>query len=203
VVALIGAPAEWFAARPAVRDAAHPGPLTAAFFGLYTPLQGAVTIGAALPMLGDEVAVTMVGRGQDLDETRTVAEGARHVTWHDWVEPEELPALVAAHDVCIGIVGTTAKAAAVVPNKVFQGAAAGCAIVTSDTRPQRDLLGDAAVLVPAGDPGALAKALLSLAQDRERLAELRARATRLADERFTGAAIVVPLRAALAKSNGG
>ena len=198
VVALIGAPAEWFAARPATHDSAHAGPMSAAFFGLYTPLQGAVTIGAALPLLGDDVAVTMVGRGQDLAATRAAADGARHVRWHDWVEPEELPALVAAHDVCIGIVGTTPKGAAVVPNKVFQGAAAGCAIVTSDTRPQRDLLGDAAVLIPAGDAGALAKALLDMAHDRARLAELRARAAGLADASFTGAAIVTPLRQRLA-----
>ena len=53
-----------------------------------------------------------------------------------------------------------------VPNKVFQGAAAGCAVVTSDTAPQRRVLGDAAVLVPPGDPAALAEALRSLAADR-------------------------------------
>lgn len=203
VVALIGAPSEWFAVRPPSHDAAHDGPMTAAFFGLYTPLQGAVTIGAALPLVGDDVAVTMVGRGQDLEATRAAAEGARHVTWHDWVEPEDLPALVAAHDVCIGIVGTTPKGAAVVPNKVFQGAAAGCAVVTSDTRPQRDLLGDAAVLVPAGDAAALAKALLDLSHDRERLAEMRRRAATLADSAFSGAAVVEPLRAALAKGKSG
>ena len=70
-----------------------------------------------------------------------------------------LPALVAGHDVCLGIFGTGDKALRVVPNKVFQGAAAGCAIVTSDTAPQRRALGDAAVLVPPGDPEALAAAL--------------------------------------------
>ena len=43
----------------------------------------------------------------------------------------DLPALVAGHDVCLGIFGTGDKALRVVPNKVFQGAAAGCAIVTS------------------------------------------------------------------------
>ena len=47
------------------------------------------------------------------------------------------PALVAEHDVCLGIFGTGPKALRVVPNKVFQGAAAGCAVVTSDTAPQR------------------------------------------------------------------
>jgi glycosyltransferase involved in cell wall biosynthesis len=44
---------------------------------------------------------------------------------------------------------------------VFQGAAAGCAIVTSDIPPQRRALGDAALLVPPGDPAALAAALIA------------------------------------------
>ena len=58
------------------------------------------------------------------------------------------------HDVCLGIFGTGPKARRVVPNKVFQGAAAGAAIVTSDTPPQRRLLGDAAVFVAPGDSAA-------------------------------------------------
>ena len=96
----------------------------------------------------------------------------------------DLPALVAGHDVCLGIFGTGDKALRVVPNKVFQGAAAGCAIVTSDTAPQRRALGDAAVLVPPGDPEALAAALRRLADDRADLARLRRQARGLARQPF-------------------
>ena len=49
--------------------------------------------------------------------------------------------------------GPRAKALDVVPTKVYQGAAAGCVVVTSDTHPQRAALGEAAVLVPPGDAG--------------------------------------------------
>ncbi len=110
--------------------------------------------------------------------------------WLDWVPAAELPALVAAHDVCLGIFGTGDKALRVVPNKVFQGAAAGCAVITSDTAPQRRVLGDAAVLVPPGDPAALADALLRLADDREALLKLRHAARQLAAERFTPEQVV-------------
>ena len=72
-----------------------------------------------------------------------------------------------------------------VPNKVFQGAAAGCAIVTSDTAPQRRVLGDAAILVPPGDADALAAALLRLAADHAARDELRRRARELAGQRFS------------------
>lgn len=215
VVVEVGAPVEWFSPPMArfedpgdrnrgggKRDDAEPAeamaPLRVVFFGLFTPLQGTPVIARAISALGDEpVEVTMIGSGQDYDEARQNAAGNARVSWRDWVEPADLPALVARHDVCLGIFGTGAKAARVVPNKVFQGAAAGCALVTSDTPPQRRLLGEAAVLVPPGDSGALAAELRSLAHDRHRLARLRAAARALAGERFTPAAVVSPLHARL------
>jgi SAM-dependent methyltransferase len=114
------------------------------------------------------------------------------------VPAADLPGLVASHDVCLGIFGTGDKALRVVPNKVFQGAAAGCAIVTSDSAPQRRTLGAAAVLVPPGDPEALAAALLRLAGDRADLARLRRAAHDLAQQRFAPGQVVGPLVCKLA-----
>ena len=145
----------------------------------------------------------MIGRGQDEAETKRAAAGNQSVRWLDWVPAAELPALVAAHDVCLGIFGTGDKALRVVPNKVFQGAAAGCAVITSDTAPQRRVLGDAAVLVPPGDPAALADALLRLADDREALLKLRHAARQLAAERFTPEQVVGPLTDRLLRPHAG
>jgi glycosyltransferase involved in cell wall biosynthesis len=193
VVVPVGAPAVWNEAAAAAAPAAD-GPLRVVFYGLYTPLQGAPVIGAALGKLaGAPVEVTMIGGGQEAAETRAAAAGSKSVRWLDWVPAAELPAVVAAHDVCLGIFGTGAKALRVVPNKVFQGAAAGCAVVTSDTAPQRRMLGEAAVLVPPGDAGALADALLSLASDRSALAARRRAARELAGRRFTPGQVVAPL----------
>jgi glycosyltransferase involved in cell wall biosynthesis len=193
LVVAVGAPEAWEISRSRSCD----GPLRAIFFGLFTPLQGAVTIAAAGALLDPSVvALTLVGRGQDLDAARRAARGAA-VTWIEWVDSSELPAMVADHDVCLGIVGTTPKALRVVPNKVFQGAAAGCAVVTSDTPPQRRLLGDAAVYVHPGDAPGLAAALTALAADRARCADLGAAAASLAAAAFTPLAVTVPLAAAL------
>lgn len=193
LVVLVGAPAPWHAA--AVEPSADSSkPLTVVFYGLYTPLQGTPVIGEALGRLaGAPVEVTMIGRGQDEAETKRAAAANHSVRWLDWVPAAELPALVASHDVCLGIFGTGDKALRVVPNKVFQGAAAGCAVITSDTAPQRRVLGDSAVLVPPGDPEALASALLRLANDRETLLKLRHAARQLAAERFTPEQVVAPL----------
>ncbi len=196
LVVPVGAPEPWFQAAAAAPEpsADSGGPLKVVFYGLYTPLQGTPVIGAALGRIaGAPVEVTMVGRGQDEAETREAAAANEAVRWLDWVPSAELPALVAAHDVCLGIFGTGDKALRVVPNKVFQGAAAGCAVVTSDTAPQRRVLGDAAVLVPPGDAAALADALLRLADDREALLKLRHAARQLAAGQFTPEQVVRPL----------
>jgi glycosyltransferase involved in cell wall biosynthesis len=202
LVVPVGAPDPWFAAaaeRAAAAPAAAgetgmPEPLRVVFYGLYTPLQGTPVIGAALGQVaGAPIEITMIGAGQDETATRTAAAGNTAVRWLPWVPSAELPALVAGHDVCLGIFGTGEKALRVVPNKVFQGAAAGCAIVTSDTAPQRRTLGQSAVLVPPGDAAALAQALLELAGDRVRLAGLRAAAAALAGRSFAPGQIVAPL----------
>ena len=209
VVVNVGAPTPWFEAAQGHEAAQEPSdtassttgsePLKVVFYGLYTPLQGTPVIGEALGRIaGAPIEVTMIGRGQDEAETKRAAAANQSVRWLDWVPAAELPALVASHDVCLGIFGTGDKALRVVPNKVFQGAAAGCAVVTSDTAPQRRVLGtvpqdSGAVLVPPGDPAALADALLHLANDREALLKLRHAARHLAAERFTPKQVVGPL----------
>jgi glycosyltransferase involved in cell wall biosynthesis len=194
VVVAVGAPASWLRAG-ARRTELVPGPLEVVFFGLFTPLQGAEVIGAALAGLADrpDIRVTMIGDGQQHDRARELAAANASVRWVDWVAAAELPDLVAAADVCLGIFGTGAKARRVVPNKVYQGAAVGAAIVTSDTAPQRRCLGAAARYVPAGDPDALAAALRQLADDRAEVARLGAVARALALESFTAGAVVSPL----------
>lgn len=175
-------------------EAKNDQPLRVVFFGLYTPLQGAPSIGRALALLTEEaVEVLMLGSGQDLAETRRLASGNSQVSWQEWVSPAALPTVVAERDVCLGIFGTSPKALRVVPNKVFQGAAAGCALVTSDTPPQRRLLRDAALFVAPGNPEALADALRELARDRVRLARFRAAARALALESFTPARVTSDL----------
>ena len=198
VVAAVGAPPDWYAVRGS-GTVDRGGPLRAVFFGQYTPLQGAPTIAAALARLPhDLVTGTMIGTGQELGAARAAA-GDADIDWRGWVEPEALPSIVASYDVCLGVFGAGPKALRVVPNKVFQGAAAGCAIVTSDTAPQRRLLGAAAVYTPPGDAGGLADALLELARDRGKVARLRTAAGELADRAFTPAAVVEELWARLSK----
>lgn len=163
----VGADVSWFAASDA-KEHTHASDqsegLSVVFFGLYTPLQGAPVIGAALRELhrrGTKVTATMIGTGQERSLTEA-ASGDAPVTWIDWLDANQLPSVVARHDVCLGIFGVGPKARRVVPNKAYQGAAAGCIVVTSDTGPQRRAL-PVARFVPAGDQAALADLLEALA----------------------------------------
>jgi glycosyltransferase involved in cell wall biosynthesis len=81
----------------------------------------------------------------------------------------------------------------VIPNKAFQALASAAPLVTADTPAARELLvdGESALLVPAGDPQALATAVRTLAADQElsRRIAARGRATyeRRASETVLGA----------------
>lgn len=190
VVVAVGATDQWFdQVAPARRL-----PLKVCFVGLYTPLQGAPVIGAAIRELADDdrIEFTMVGAGQELAATRAAAQGGR-VRWIDWVPGEQLPALVASHDVGLGIFGTSPKAWRVVPNKVYQSIAAGNVVVTSDTPVQRRLLGDLVQYVPPGDPNALAAALRTLAAELAEGPDVPSFPSRADVDRFRPAAVVAPL----------
>jgi glycosyltransferase involved in cell wall biosynthesis len=193
VVVPVGASRKWFS-PPQPRDGTSLGVI---FYGLFTPAQGAPIIGEAIRLLSAEagrIRFTLVGRGQDFLATHQAAAANAGVTWVDWVPPEALPALVARHEVCLGIFGTGPKSMRVVPHKVYQGAAAGCAIVTSDTPPQRRALADAAVFLPPGSAQALAEALRGLLEEPARLERLRLASYRRAEEAFRPAVVVTPLR---------
>jgi glycosyltransferase involved in cell wall biosynthesis len=111
-----------------------------------------------------ELSFRVVGSGQ-LEPL--LEERPDNVEWVPWVEYRELRHEHARAGVALGIFGTSSKAARVIPNKAFQALACGTPLVTADTPAARELLTDGkdAVLVPPGDPAALADALRRLATD--------------------------------------
>ncbi|MGZ4379813.1 MAG: glycosyltransferase [Gaiellaceae bacterium] len=135
------------------------------FVGKLIPLHGLETILAAA-RLAPELPIRVVGSGQ-LEPL--LADRPANVEWVRWVDYDRLPAELHAAAAALGIFGTSAKAARVIPNKAFQALACGTPLVTADTPAARELLadGESALLVPAGDPTALAAALRRLAAEPE------------------------------------
>jgi glycosyltransferase involved in cell wall biosynthesis len=142
-----------------------PPDFTALFVGKLIPLHGLETVLAAA-RLAPELRFRVVGSGQ-LD--RLLDDRPRNVQHVPWIEYERLPHELHRASCALGIFGTSAKAARVIPNKVFQALACATPVVTADTPAARELLRDreSALLVTPGDPQALAAVLRKLAADRE------------------------------------
>lgn len=138
-------------------------PFSALFIGKLIPLHGLETILAAA-RLAPEIPFRIVGSGQLATLLGDLPPSVEHVPW---IEYEDLPAAIRPAGCALGVFGTSEKAARVIPNKAFQALACGTPLVTADTPAAREMLtaGVDAVLVPAGDPGALAAALRELASD--------------------------------------
>jgi glycosyltransferase involved in cell wall biosynthesis len=200
VVVPVGATAAWHQAGRS--STPSKGALTVVFVGLFTPLQGAEIIAAAAVQALEEAELefTFVGTGQDLQAAKSIlGSTAEGVTWLDWVPPEDLPSFVAAFDVSLGIFGTSPKARRVVPNKVYQGLAAGTVVITSDTPPQRRLKSQHELpqlrLVPPGDSTALGNELVELAREKCRSGVIAQ--ARPVDDQLSPAWAIAPLAARL------
>jgi glycosyltransferase involved in cell wall biosynthesis len=158
----VGVEAEYFApASP--RAAAEAGrPLRVLFYGQFIPLHGIPTIVEAARLLaGESVDWILVGRGQEAPRIRQMLleQPLPRVQWIEWVEYSRLQQLIGEADICLGIFGTSAKAASVIPNKVFQILAAGRPLITRDSAAIRELVQPTpgwVDLVPPGCPAALA-----------------------------------------------
>ncbi len=140
-------------------------PFTAFFVGKLIPLHGLETILAAA-RAAPGLRFRIVGSGQ----LESLVRGRpKNVEWLPWVDYELLPAELHRAGCALGIFGTSDKAQRVIPNKAFQALACGTPLVTANTPAARELLvhEQSALLVPPGDPGALATALLKLQSDAE------------------------------------
>lgn len=148
------------------------------FYGTYLPLHGVDTIVEAASLLrGSPVRFTLVGVGQTFAAVKERAERLPKglLDLRPPTPVEELPGLIAAADVVLGVFGKTPKAEMVVPNKLFQALAVGRPVVTADTSAVRELFQSGVHLlsVPPGDAAALAAAITRLRGDaplRRRLA---------------------------------
>ena len=96
-------------------------PFHALFVGKLIPLHGLETILAAAA-LAPEIPFRIVGSGQ-LEPL--LADRPANVEWVPWVEYDDLPGEIQSAGCALGIFGTGAKAARVIPNKAFQAIACG------------------------------------------------------------------------------
>lgn len=140
-------------------------PFRVLFVGKLIPLHGVETILEAA-RLAPEVEVRVVGSGQ---LNGTMDGRPPNVEWVEWIEYDDLPREYWGAGCALGIFGTSDKARRVIPNKAYHALACGAPLITADTPAARELLSDGenALLVPPGDPSALAEAMRRVAADPE------------------------------------
>ncbi|MBM3265565.1 MAG: glycosyltransferase family 4 protein [candidate division Zixibacteria bacterium] len=151
------------------------GPFRVGFLGKFTPLHGLEVMLQTAALLRDETGIEFhfVGSGQLSDEIHASARrlDLPNVRFQDWIGYEKIPVFMADMDVCLGIFGVSAKAARVIPGKVFLSLSLGKPVITADTPAIHELLtdGESVLLCEAGSPEALRDAVLRARGDRERL----------------------------------
>lgn len=171
----VGVETQYFQAQPVVAAdvptrASHP-PLRVLFYGQFIPLHGIETIVQAAHLARDEpIEWQLIGTGQEANriEALLAAQPLPKLRWDTWVDYPQLHQHIAAADVCLGIFGTSEKAASVIPNKVFQIVAMGRPLITRDSLAIREMLNHAPPcvnLIPAADADALATALRALERE--------------------------------------
>lgn len=184
---LVGAEEMFFAVGPPP----VPEPVRILYVGGFLPLHGIGTILDAAARL-ERMAlpayeIVLAGRGIESESARAFVqrEGLRRVRFTGGTPYAQAPSLFESAHVSLGAFGAGPKTDRVIPHKLWQGLAAGRAVVTGDTAGTREVFRDHEHLrlVPCGDGGALAAALADLVRDgaaRDRLGEAgraRARAT--------------------------
>ncbi len=188
IVVPVGASKEWFSAS-VEKGERQATPLRVVFYGSYIPLHGVEVIVRAAALVADlPLRFELIGGGQEYGRVRELVEalGVANVAFEERVPLQELVERVRAADICLGIFGSTPKAERVIPNKVYECAALGKPIITTNTPAIREVFTpDESIALCEASPEALSEALRALAADKAMRTRLGARARVLMERGYT------------------
>lgn len=171
-----------------VRLGVGPGETLVLYAGAHGISHGLTSVAdAAAKLDGEPVHFAFVGEGaakrQLLERVRDL--GLTNVTTLPGVPYAEMPALLAAADICLVPLRDVPLFAAFIPSKLFECLGAGCAVVGAVRGEAAGILRRAeAVVVEPEDPAALAEALRQLAADPARRRAMGERGRRYVGEHF-------------------
>ena len=132
------------------------------YHGAYLPLHGTEVIVEAARMTQDlPIQWDFLGWGAYKASTEAKAAGLKNVRFLDKVPYVKVPEVIAAHDIVLGVFGTTAKASRVIGNKVYECMACGRPTINEFCTGYPPEAKDCKAIkfIPAGDPAALVKAV--------------------------------------------
>ncbi len=178
------------ARSPTARASLGAGPkeILVLYVGAHGISHGLTAVADAAALLQDEpVRFAFVGEGAAKTELErhVAALGLRNTTLLPGVPRDEVPALLAAADICLVPLRDVPLFATFIPSKLFEYLGAGRAVVGSVAGEPAEILRAAgAVVVPPEDPSALAAAIRSLASNPEQRAAMGTRGRRYVAEHY-------------------
>jgi glycosyltransferase involved in cell wall biosynthesis len=138
------------------------------YLGAHGVAQGLDALVPAAQASGRDVTFLFVGEGAEKERVVAAARASRgDVRFLDGVPRERVASLYAAADVCLVSLRPTPLMEAFLPSKAFEAFGAGRPVIAAVAGEAKTLLeaGPGAVVVPPGDPKALAAAIVRLATD--------------------------------------
>lgn len=142
------------------------------FHGTFIPLHGIEYIIDTAKLLEDDpdIIFEIIGDGQErkgIEEKIAAVGGGKNIRLFPRMSYEELATSIVRADICLGIFGTTSKAAIVIPNKVFEALASQRALITMKSEAIKELAldGHNMLLCNPGDPRDIAHKIILLKQD--------------------------------------
>lgn len=154
--------------RPQAAEPPAGGPFRVLYHGAYLPLHGTEYIVEAARLTeGEGIQWDFLGWGAYKAATEAKAAGISNIRFLDKVPYVDVPKVICAHDVVLGVFGTTEKASRVIGNKVYECMA--CARPTINEfctgYPPEAKDCRAITFVPPGDAKAIADAVRAYRDD--------------------------------------
>jgi glycosyltransferase involved in cell wall biosynthesis len=142
------------------------------YAGTHGISQGLTSVAdAAARLTGEQIRFAFVGEGADKERLRRRVDdlGLRNVTMVPGVPHEQVPALLAAADICLVPLRDVPLFSSFIPSKMFEYLAAGKPVVGALAGEAAQILREAgAWVVPPADSEALAAAIRTLAAEPQR-----------------------------------
>jgi glycosyltransferase involved in cell wall biosynthesis len=180
-------------ARLRARLGAGPADCLVLYAGTHGISQGLTSVAdAAAGLPGEEIRFAFVGDGADKQRLlRRVTElGLRNVTLLPGIPHEQVPALLAAADICLVPLRDVPLFSSFIPSKMFEYLAAGKPVVGAVAGEAAQILREAgALVVPPADSAALSAAIQTLAAEPRRRQAMGRRGRCYVEKYFDRAAL--------------
>lgn len=179
IVVLVGAEDLFYFCEPTMLSCSYrKNNILVLWYGWFSPLHGIdIILNSALylqeiePISGLNIRFLLIGQGQMLNFSKNFIRGhnLRNVIWLPPVSYDLLPHYISRADIGLGIFGGSRKALRVIPNKVYQMAAAGKPVITMESPAIREVFTpNYDIITVRRDPQHLARSIIELARDEDK-----------------------------------